>query len=395
MSGYKYEKLNPTNKATNYVFYHDLAQLESSGEYANKERKYGNYLGAYQMGTMALEDVGYFKRGARYKNHDNYDEKLKGYWTGKNGVYCQDDFLNSPKIQDSAIRAYHQRVEKYLRANKIEINDYIGKEINGVTLTHGGIIAASHLVGHVRVAEYLKSNGTIDPPKDGNLVPCTDYMYFFADQRYNHTGIRDSIDISEDQAKLRTKYSQATEEKDVEIDKIYQYLDNLISQQEAEKANYIKKRVQEMQEELTEFTSKLSEELESKSNEAYSRHSIELEIMTQERFAAARSNPSAYGGMVTNSDLAAMKQAEYEKEIDDLRTQYNNKQKEKISNLTRIIQNEVNNIEQKNQDHIENQQAAIEEFLASLSMQQQQGSISIEMLGEEIDNFLDNLYTMG
>ena len=64
-----------------------LAKMESGGNY-KAFNKYG-YAGKYQMGEMAMIDVGYYiKKG-------NFNNDWSGFFTGKDGVYSITDFLNN------------------------------------------------------------------------------------------------------------------------------------------------------------------------------------------------------------------------------------------------------------------------------------------------------------
>ena len=203
MSQYQYQKIKE-NIYRNYEFYHDLAQKESSGRYTATEDAHGNYLGAYQMGKPALIDTGYFKRSSN-TNHANYDADWKGEWTGKNGIKSKQDFLDSPRVQDRAIREYHIKVSHYLINDGVGISKMQGKTVGGVELTKGGMIAAAHLVGHKKLEYFIKSDGKTDL-KDGNEVPCSDYLKFFSDPRYNTVDTNyTKIDISEDIARLQQK----------------------------------------------------------------------------------------------------------------------------------------------------------------------------------------------
>jgi hypothetical protein len=176
----KYKKLKE-NFERSYDFYHDLAMRESSGKPRIREEKHGNYLGLYQMGKDALIDAGYFKNVPSTEGSFNYDASWQGVWTGKLGIFSKEDFLDNPDVQKIAIREYHQKVTGYIRS----IKQYQGQEIAGVKLTEGGMIATAHLVGHGGLKEFVRSNGQKDP-EDGNRIPCSDYLRFFDDQRYDN-----------------------------------------------------------------------------------------------------------------------------------------------------------------------------------------------------------------
>jgi hypothetical protein len=63
----------------------------------------GSYIGGYQMGSQALETIGYLKPGsyAAYGNKAIYNENA---WTGKSGVRSSQDFLSNATVQDQAFR---------------------------------------------------------------------------------------------------------------------------------------------------------------------------------------------------------------------------------------------------------------------------------------------------
>ncbi|KAG4067553.1 hypothetical protein HA402_005325 [Bradysia odoriphaga] len=141
-------------------FYRNLAQRESGGD-ARCVNEYG-FMGLYQMGQPALQDVGYMND--------------RGGWTGRDGIMSREDFLNNPDIQTRAIRAYHsivwnQYLPEYVRSS-------VGRVINGVTLTISGLIAGAHLVGHERLARYVRTNGQEDAC-DEIGTRCSEYVRQF------------------------------------------------------------------------------------------------------------------------------------------------------------------------------------------------------------------------
>jgi hypothetical protein len=76
------------NSKGNYEQFRDaIAFRESSGD-PTIENKYG-YIGLYQFGEAALQDLGYYKGDSTPNKND-----WIGEWTGKNGIYSKDDFLN-------------------------------------------------------------------------------------------------------------------------------------------------------------------------------------------------------------------------------------------------------------------------------------------------------------
>ena len=150
-------------------FFEILGQLESSGDYAARN-KFG-YLGKYQMGEAAMIDAGYYT-----KNNNNWNNDWSGKFTGKGGVNSVDDFLNNAEAQEQAQRIFKKRQWQYLKSGGVE--NYINKTIKGETITPAMILGAAHLKGHGDALKYLKSNGKINPP-DGFGTTMEDYMKHF------------------------------------------------------------------------------------------------------------------------------------------------------------------------------------------------------------------------
>jgi len=156
-------ELNSINKGngSENAFFKALGGRESSGNYGAKN-KYG-YLGKYQFGKTALQDLGY-----RDKN---------GNWTGKNGVNSEADFLKAPEVQENAMKEFTQLQWKRLKG--LGADKYIGQTVGGIKITKSGLVAAAHLGGPGNVVKFLKTGGQ-NVFRDGNGVPVTQYMAKFA-----------------------------------------------------------------------------------------------------------------------------------------------------------------------------------------------------------------------
>ena len=131
-------------------FFDALGWQESGGNY-KAFNKYG-YAGKYQMGESALVDCGYYK-----KPNGIYNNDWKGVFTGKDGINSIQDFLNNSAVQEKAQMIFKKRQWQYLKA--VGADKYIGKTINGITITASGLLAGVYLKGAGSVADYLKSNG--------------------------------------------------------------------------------------------------------------------------------------------------------------------------------------------------------------------------------------------
>ena len=168
-------------------FYNDLGARESGGNYRSVN-KYG-YIGKYQMGEAAMEDAGYYKKPSRRYNND-----WSGQFTGKDGVYSVEDFLNNEQAQENAQTRFKQAQWNQLKA--IGVDKYIGKEINNVEVTPSGLLAAAHLKGPGEVKKYLLSEGK-NNPKDAFGTSVESYMKNFSGYNVSQiTGLNNAIEYT-------------------------------------------------------------------------------------------------------------------------------------------------------------------------------------------------------
>jgi len=124
-----------------------LAFKESQGNYF-RVNEYG-YLGKYQFGAETLKLI---------------------------GVYNPAGFLQNPELQEKAFLANAERNKWILRR---DIANYVGKKVDGVTITESGILAAAHLAGPGNVKNYLRSGGQ-DNFSDGFGTTISYYMKKFS-----------------------------------------------------------------------------------------------------------------------------------------------------------------------------------------------------------------------
>ncbi len=116
------------NLGKSYVgFKEALAFKESQGNYFTVN-DFG-YLGKYQFGKETLKLI---------------------------GVYNPNQFLYNPELQEKAFVANLERNKWVLRR---DIKRFVGKKMNGITITESGILAAAHLAGPGSVKKYLRSYG--------------------------------------------------------------------------------------------------------------------------------------------------------------------------------------------------------------------------------------------
>ncbi|WP_423381211.1 LysM peptidoglycan-binding domain-containing protein [Burkholderia sp. LMG 32019] len=164
-----------------------LFESEGGGKY-KVVNTYG-YVGKYQFGESALSDLGYYVPDGTSPiiklpgGHTKFLYQWKGTWTGKDGIHSLEDFRNAPDEQDVAAVSWVRLL--CARARKQGADQYEGKVIAGITITHSGIVGAAHLKGfgtvkHPGVMKFLESNGDVDPA-DANGTTVSHYIGKFAD----------------------------------------------------------------------------------------------------------------------------------------------------------------------------------------------------------------------
>ena len=126
-----------------------ISNLESSGRY-DVRNKYG-YLGKYQISKNYINQFGY------------------------DGT--SNEFLNDKLGQELVMANYTYNNIKFIKS--LNLDQYIGKEINGIKITLFGMMASAHLVGVKSLTEYLTSNGEV-VHKDGFDTSMEKYLKEFA-----------------------------------------------------------------------------------------------------------------------------------------------------------------------------------------------------------------------
>jgi len=123
-----------------------MRMRESSGDYSIRNKL--GYVGGYQFGAMALEDLGYLKKGSSKKGNKAMLDSNN--WTGKDNINSLDNFYADESLQDDLFDKYTQRNFKQLK-NKNKINE-------ASTPEHiAGMLAASHLLGATGASKSLEN----------------------------------------------------------------------------------------------------------------------------------------------------------------------------------------------------------------------------------------------
>jgi len=160
-------------------FYDALAQRESSND-PTAVNTFG-YLGLYQMGELAMMDAVWYAEAASIATSKN---DWIGAWLAgaqANGVTSKESYLAHTPAQNVAVRRYHDQVWNYM--NDLGLVGREGDELNGVTITRSGLIAACHLLGCGTVDEYLEAAETGDDEEtaaDAFGTTIEEYLTLFA-----------------------------------------------------------------------------------------------------------------------------------------------------------------------------------------------------------------------
>lgn len=128
------------------------AQLGFSTSGSNYKLDPNGYLGKYQMGSIALQSLGYVKSGTPQTETDMTNSSN---WTGLNGIGSSDDFLNNPSIQEQAMASYTSANYSALEAMGL---------ITSATVTDNvaGFLAAAHVTDPQSVFDWYTGNATND-----------------------------------------------------------------------------------------------------------------------------------------------------------------------------------------------------------------------------------------
>jgi hypothetical protein len=121
--------------------------FKESGNRYDIVNKFG-YMGRYQFGKGTLKGLGY--------------------------KVTQEEFLNSPEIQERAMMDLLKHNKKKLQKY---IDKYEGQTIHGIYITESGVLAAAHLGGQGNVKKFFRRGKKF---KDGFGTGITTYMEKFA-----------------------------------------------------------------------------------------------------------------------------------------------------------------------------------------------------------------------
>lgn len=132
----------------------------------------------YKGHNEFLEAIGHRESGNRYEIVNKFGY-MGRYQFGKSTLkglgfkVTQDEFLNSPYIQEKAMHKLlihnRKKLDKWIK-------EYEGEEVNGILITESGVLAAAHLAGAGNVRRFFKKGYEF---QDGFGTKMTTYMTQF------------------------------------------------------------------------------------------------------------------------------------------------------------------------------------------------------------------------
>ena len=147
-----------------------IGQRESSSQPGGAQNytitNQSGFVGKYQFGAAALQDLGYLRTPIPKSTLSNSDMNNNTLWTGKNGVESLDDFkANKNNVQESAM--FENVKNNYVRLKNLGVIDASTSTKEEVA----GYLATSHLLGAGGARDYSQGvNKT-----DGNGTGASEY----------------------------------------------------------------------------------------------------------------------------------------------------------------------------------------------------------------------------
>ncbi len=129
-----------------------MGESESGNDYSALSYD-GSFLGRWQIGAMGLQEIGF------YDSSNNWTSLAASF-----GITSKETFLASEAGQDYAVLAYHKKILYY--AENMGVTSYIDTDVNGVTMTFSGMIAAAHAVGVGGLLSLIKNGTTGESSND-------------------------------------------------------------------------------------------------------------------------------------------------------------------------------------------------------------------------------------
>ena len=106
------------------------------------------------------------------------DARLQDYKTANKEEFTNQEFLNNKDLQEKVFDWHVGDIVKYIQDNNLD--EAIGKKVNGVVITLNGLVAAAHLGGKFGMRQYVESGFDKKFNKeDSNGTSLFDYIQRF------------------------------------------------------------------------------------------------------------------------------------------------------------------------------------------------------------------------
>mgnify|MGYP001072314628 CR=1 FL=1 len=164
----------------NALGFRESSSIPDGAQNYGIENRFG-FIGKYQFGEAALYDLDYY--GTDNSDSNLFKNDWIGNWSGKNGIYSKQDYLDNGFVQEIIIREWQGVL--WNRIQFLALDKYEGQVLNGQPITLSGMLATAHLIGAgsrssdtAGLKGYLLSGATFSP-SDGNGTSANDYMALF------------------------------------------------------------------------------------------------------------------------------------------------------------------------------------------------------------------------
>jgi hypothetical protein len=147
-------------------FLHALALRESGNNY--QAINPNGYLGKYQFGPQALQDLGYV-----VSTPNNVFGKYQ--FTGKDSIWSPHDLLFSPATQEKIVSEWITLL--WNRITSLGLDRFVGQLYAGIEITPSGLIAAAHLGGVGGLKRFLEQGVN---PSDNLGTSISSYLATFS-----------------------------------------------------------------------------------------------------------------------------------------------------------------------------------------------------------------------
>lgn len=109
------------------------------------------------------------------------EARLQDFNKANNLTVTFNEMVTDEEIQETVNEWHLEDLHKYIRSNSLD--DFIGEEVNGVSLSLGSLMAVAHLGGKQGLVKFLESEGKYNP-SDELGTSLTDYAKKFKNTKF-------------------------------------------------------------------------------------------------------------------------------------------------------------------------------------------------------------------